>query len=99
MNFAEFSNFDDQESHTILCRGHTLLSPQARVRDYCNQEYIRLLCQEHVRGMRQHQDRLWILLTFEMWVRMFEHGTVWSPRAAEADDGIDVMDVVRRSYA
>jgi asparagine synthase (glutamine-hydrolysing) len=77
----------------------TLLSPQARLRDFCNQEYIRLLFQEHVGGMRQHWDRLWILLTFEVWLRMFEEGTLWLPQPAMADDGIDVMEVAQQSYA
>jgi asparagine synthase (glutamine-hydrolysing) len=77
----------------------TLLSPHARLRAYFNQAFIRTLFQEHVEGIRQHWDRLWVLLTFELWLRMLEDGILWTPRQAEADDGIDVREVTRHSYA
>jgi asparagine synthase (glutamine-hydrolysing) len=77
----------------------TLLSPQARVRSYFEPEYIRTMFQAHVEGRQQHGDRLWVLLTFELWLRMLEDGTLWTPRQAEADDGIDVTQVTQHSYA
>ena len=77
----------------------TLLSPQARIRAYCNQGCIRTLFQEHVDGVRQHWDRLWLLLTLEVWLRMFEDDALWTPRRADTDDGIDVTTVTRHSYA
>jgi asparagine synthase (glutamine-hydrolysing) len=77
----------------------TLLTPQARLRVYFNQEFIRTLFQEHVAQIRQHGDRLWLLLTFELWLRMLEEGTLWTPRQLEADDGIDVTEVTRHIYA
>ena len=49
--------------------------------------------------MRQHWDRLWILLTFEIWLRMLEDGTLWTPRQAVADGRIDVTAVAQHSYA
>jgi asparagine synthase (glutamine-hydrolysing) len=77
----------------------TLLSPQARLRAYCNQAFIRTLFQEHIDGRRQHGNRLWLLLTFEVWLRMLEDKTLWTPRRAEADDGLDVTGVTRHRYA
>ena len=77
----------------------TLLSPQARLRAYCNHECIRTLFQEHVDGVRQHWDRLWLLLTLEVWLRMLEDEALWTPRRAAMDDGVDVATVTRHSYA
>jgi asparagine synthase (glutamine-hydrolysing) len=77
----------------------TLLSPRARVREYLDQEIIRTLFQEHVDGIRQHRYRLWILLTFETWLRMFEDGALWRPRTPRTDGAIDITDVTRRIYA
>jgi asparagine synthase (glutamine-hydrolysing) len=44
----------------------TLLSPQACLYVYCHQEFIRMLFREHVEGVRQHWDRLRLLLTLEV---------------------------------
>lgn len=77
----------------------TLLSPQARLRVYCNQEFIRTLFREHIEGVRQHWDRLWLLLTLEVWLRMLEDEALWTPRRAAMDDGVDVATVTRHSYA
>jgi asparagine synthase (glutamine-hydrolysing) len=77
----------------------TLLSPQARLRAYCNQAFIRTLFQEHVEGMRQHGDRLWLLLTFEVWLRMLENETLWTPQRAKVDSAINVAEATRRRYA
>jgi asparagine synthase (glutamine-hydrolysing) len=77
----------------------TLLSPQARLRAYGNQEVIRTLFREHVDGARQHGDRLWLLLTLEVWLRMLEDGVLWTPRPAGTHDAIDVTTVTRHCYA
>jgi asparagine synthase (glutamine-hydrolysing) len=77
----------------------TLLSPHSRLRAYCDQGFIRTLFREHVEGRRPHWDRLWLLLTFEVWLRMLETGALWAPRPAGTDDGIDVAAVARHSYA
>jgi hypothetical protein len=77
----------------------TLLSPQARLRAYCNQECICTLFREHVEGVRQHWDRLWVLLTSEVWLRMLENKAVWTRWRADMDDGIDVAAVTRHRYA
>jgi asparagine synthase (glutamine-hydrolysing) len=77
----------------------TLLSPQARLRAYCHQEYIHMMFREHVDGVRQHWDRLWLLLTLEVWLRMLEDGALWTPRPGDIDDGIDIATVRRHNYA
>jgi asparagine synthase (glutamine-hydrolysing) len=76
----------------------TLLSPRARLREYLDQEIIRTLFQEHVDGVQQHRYRLWILLTFEIWLRMFEDGALWMPRQPLTHEAIDITDVTRQSY-
>jgi asparagine synthase (glutamine-hydrolysing) len=77
----------------------TLLAPNARLRDYFNQNVIRTLFQEHVEGIRPHWDRLWILLNFELWLRLLEEGTLWKPRRPETEVVVDVAGVTRHSYA
>ncbi len=46
-----------------------LLAPDARLRRYVDQGYVRRLWQEHGSGHSDHADRLWTLLTFELWLR------------------------------
>jgi asparagine synthase (glutamine-hydrolysing) len=77
----------------------TLLTPAARLRAYLNQDVVRALFQEHVDGVRPHWDRLWVLLTLELWLRMLEEGALWTPRRPEAGAAIDVTEVTRHSYA
>jgi asparagine synthase (glutamine-hydrolysing) len=77
----------------------TLLAPQARSRAYFNPSVVRALFQEHVDGVRSHWDRLWVLLTFELWLRMLEAGDFWTPRQPSAADGIEVTAATRQSYA
>jgi asparagine synthase (glutamine-hydrolysing) len=49
----------------------SLLSPEALRRGYFREEALRHLIEEHQRGKRDHGHRLWALLTFETWHRMF----------------------------
>lgn len=46
-----------------------LLAPDARLRTYLDQAYVRRLCEAHWSGMADHSHRLWTLLTFEVWLR------------------------------
>ncbi len=46
-----------------------LLAPTARLRGYLDQRYVRELCQAHGAGGADYSSRLWLLLTFEMWLR------------------------------
>jgi asparagine synthase (glutamine-hydrolysing) len=48
-----------------------LLSPQALRRGYFKEEALRQLIDEHQSGKRDHGHRLWALLTFEIWHRVF----------------------------
>jgi hypothetical protein len=59
---------------------------------------VRRLFQEHLAGTRQHWDRLWILLTVEVWLQMFDSGTLWTPRRSEAATAVDVTEVTHRCY-
>lgn len=52
-----------------------LLAPDARLRDYLDQEYVRQLCQTHLTGRADHSHRLWTLLTFEVWCRLLPDWT------------------------
>jgi asparagine synthase (glutamine-hydrolysing) len=49
----------------------TLLSPEALQRGYFREPILRSLIDEHIGGKRDHGHRLWALLTFEIWHRLF----------------------------
>jgi asparagine synthase (glutamine-hydrolysing) len=61
----------------------TLLSPEALQRGYFHESSLRRLIDEHQSGKRDHGHRLWALLTFEIWHRMFidEEITPWAETA------------------
>ena len=44
-------------------------SPTTRLRQWLNHDAVRRLCHEHARGQADHSHRLWMLLTFEIWLR------------------------------
>lgn len=46
-----------------------LAAPDARLKTYVNQEYVRRILRAHVAGEADHSERLWTLLTFEVWLR------------------------------
>jgi asparagine synthase (glutamine-hydrolysing) len=48
-----------------------LLSPQTLCRGYFRENAVRRLLEEHQTGKRDHGHRLWALLTFEIWHRVF----------------------------
>jgi asparagine synthase (glutamine-hydrolysing) len=47
-----------------------LLSPSALSREYLEPSFVARTVREHVEGDRDHGNRLWLLLTFEVWLRM-----------------------------
>ncbi|MEE9116584.1 MAG: asparagine synthase (glutamine-hydrolyzing) [Thermoplasmata archaeon] len=49
----------------------TLLSPDARKRGFLNAEYVEKILDKHMRGVRNHSDKLWCLLNFELWNRLY----------------------------
>jgi len=46
-----------------------LLAPNARLRPYVDQAYVRELVEGHLAWQVDYSDRLWTLLTFEVWLR------------------------------
>jgi asparagine synthase (glutamine-hydrolysing) len=48
-----------------------LLCPKTLQRGYFREKSVRRLIEEHQSGKRDHGGRLWALLTFEMWHRVF----------------------------
>ncbi len=48
-----------------------LLGAPARGRGYFKIEYIRSIIDEHIKGISDHGPKLWLLLNFELWHRMF----------------------------
>lgn len=50
------------------------LSPRARDRGVFNHAYVRKLVAEHQSGSRNHAQRLWSLVNFEIWARQFIDG-------------------------
>jgi len=65
----------------------TLLSPQALRRGYFREAPLRRLIDEHQSGKRDHGQRLWALLTFEIWQRIFIDGEKrsWQLEAAQSE--------------
>jgi hypothetical protein len=47
--------------------------PRARARGFFEGNAVERLVSEHVRGVN-HAERLWALLTFEIWARIFLDG-------------------------
>lgn len=51
-----------------------VLSRRALERGYFNTDYVKQLGCEHRQGKADHGDRLWLLINFEMWNRIFIDG-------------------------
>lgn len=60
-----------------------LLAPDARLRGYLDQGYVRELCETHMSGRADHSNRLWTLLTFEVWLRQLPQ---WKSPALQEQD-------------
>jgi len=70
-----------------------LLAPDARLREYVQQDTIRRLLQEHLQGVRDHGHRLWMLLNLELWLKMLRAGAMWQPRRTDSDDLVEIAEV------
>jgi asparagine synthase (glutamine-hydrolysing) len=46
-----------------------LLEPTARLRQYLDGDYVRRLVEAHLAGRANLEHQLWLLLTFEVWLR------------------------------
>jgi len=51
-----------------------VLGPRACERGFFKPAMLRRLAEEHRSGIREHGDRLWLLINFEMWQRIFLEG-------------------------
>ena len=58
---------DDLESYA----SEILLDPSALARGYFRPEVVRQILSEHASGARNHGQRIWTLLTFEWWHRLY----------------------------
>jgi asparagine synthase (glutamine-hydrolysing) len=62
-----------------------LLQPDSRTRRYLNQDAVRRLLDDHVRGTASHGHRLWTLMNLELWCRMLEEGSLSRPMDEEVE--------------
>jgi asparagine synthase (glutamine-hydrolysing) len=60
------------------------LSARTRERGVFDPEYVRNLVAEHQSGARDHSQRLWALVNFEMWARQFIDGETKCAEAPQA---------------
>jgi asparagine synthase (glutamine-hydrolysing) len=51
-----------------------LLGDRAMARGYFNRTYIKNLLHSHISGFQDHSERIWSLLNFEIWNRIFIDG-------------------------
>ncbi len=51
-----------------------LLDPRARFGEYLNRPYVEWLVREHLAGRQNFEYKLWLLLTFEVWLRSMGRG-------------------------
>lgn len=56
-----------------------LLEPRALQRGYFNPPALRELLDEHFRGRRDHAEKMWVLLIFELWHRNFLEASAAPP--------------------
>ena len=54
----------------------TLLSDNACIKDYCRQDFIETLIEEHESGKNDHFMKINYLITFELFLRMFVAGSL-----------------------
>ena len=71
-----------------------LLQPDSRTRRYLDQDAVRRLLDEHLRGTASHGHRLWTLINLELWCRMLEEGSLSKPMT-EAVDGGELKTLTR----
>jgi len=71
----------------FLC--DAILSPEALQRGYFKEQAVRTLVGEHMSGKRDHGHRLWALLTFEIWHRLFidQEVSPWLPNLVKTKSG------------
>jgi len=55
-----------------------LLASDSKLKEYLNSAYVRQIVQEHMQGKRDHGQRLWAILTFEVWLRLLQQWSTFS---------------------
>ena len=66
-----------RDSHRGLIDEY-LLSDRATTREIFSRDVVEQIVSEHQSGVRNHVERLWALLNFEMWMRQFIDGELIS---------------------
>jgi asparagine synthase (glutamine-hydrolysing) len=71
----------------FLC--DAILSPEALQRGYFKEQAARTLVGGHMGSKRDHGHRLWTLLTFEIWHRLFidQEVSPWFPNLVKTRSG------------
>ena len=65
-----------------------VLGERARERGLFEPMFVRNLVEEHQRGERNHAERLWSLVNFEMWQRQFIDSEGWKPSEIDLPEGL-----------
>jgi asparagine synthase (glutamine-hydrolysing) len=73
-----------------------VLGPRATSRGLFDTGVVRRLVAEHQSGERNHADRLWSLVNFEMWMRQFIDGEMPSATGEKELTGMDRIDRIKR---
>jgi asparagine synthase (glutamine-hydrolysing) len=60
-----------------------LLSPGALLYSYLDEGYVRRVIDEHLAMRADHGQRLWLLLTIELWLRKLRRGAMAGPFSEE----------------
>ena len=73
-NYTDYNNWmrDNKELRKYIY--DTLLSEKSLSRDYFNSDFIKKLIDEHMSGKENYAQILGLLLTFELFNRMFIDG-------------------------
>lgn len=54
----------------------TILDNSEGIKQFFNLNYVKQLLDEHVSGRKNHAQRIWALIVFEMWYRRFMKGNI-----------------------
>jgi asparagine synthase (glutamine-hydrolysing) len=54
----------------------TILNNSEGIKQFFNLNYVKQLLDEHVSGRKNHAQRIWALIVFEMWYRRFMKGNI-----------------------
>ena len=72
-----------------------LLASDSKLKDYLNNAYVRQIVQEHMQGKRDHGQRLWAILTFEVWLRTLQQWSVVSEAPVLSSQSFKTLGALR----